>query len=342
VTTDPHPFDTLQDGPPRDRYLRPLVVPPEGGKPRPYMRVTRFAGLLEDTYNLARWQQRMTAIGLAADPSLVKAVAANPGDKAHVNSVVDLAMEAAKAGAAARTGTALHKLTEAVDRGDLTPAGIADPADRADIEAYLRATARIEWLDIEGFGVVDGLDVAGTWDRIGRLPDGAVVVADLKTGSVEHGMQKIAVQLALYAHALPYDWRDARRGNQPAGLDLERAVVIHLPAGSATCRLIDVDIAAGWDAVPLTLAVKDWRARRDLARDHADTVQEALPAAAPVDLIALAIADAPDEATLTAIWAAQKARWLPRHTDLAKARKQALAETQPNRGRKAATEGTAA
>ena len=53
-------------------------------------------------------------------------------------------------------------------------------------------------------------------------------------------------------------------------------------------------------------------------------------------------ADARDEATLTAIWAAQRARGQPHPTDLAKARKRALAETQPNQGRKAATEGTAA
>jgi hypothetical protein len=335
-----HPFDDTADGPPRDRYGRPMVVPPEGGKPRPYQRATTFAGILEDTYALSRWQQRMTAIGLATDPSLVKAVAANPGDKAHVQQVVDLAMEAAKAGAAARTGTALHRLTEQVDRGELTPGGIADPADRADVEAYLRATERIGWLDVEGFGVVDGLDVAGTWDRVGRLANGGVVIADLKTGSVEYGMQKIAVQLALYAHALPYDWTTATRSNHPAGLDLDRAVVIHLPAGQAECRLIDVDIAAGWDAVPLTLAVKDWRARRDLARDHADPVQEALPTAAAVDLIALAIADARDEATLTAIWAAQQARWQPHHTDLARDKKRALA--QPHPGHKATTEGTAA
>jgi hypothetical protein len=179
---------------------------------------------------------------------------------------------------------------------------------------------------VEGFGVVDVLDVAGTWDRVGRLPNGAVVIADLKTGSVDYGMQKIAVQLALYAHALPYDWTTATRSNHPAGLDLDRAVVIHLPAGKAECRLIDVDIAAGWDAVPLTLAVKDWRARKDLARDHADPVQEALPTAAAVDLIALAIADACDEATLTAIWAAQQAAWLPHHTDLARTRKAQLNE----------------
>ena len=47
----------------RDRFGRPLVVPPGGGPRVAYRRTTTFVGALEDTYALQQWKQRQVAIG---------------------------------------------------------------------------------------------------------------------------------------------------------------------------------------------------------------------------------------------------------------------------------------
>src|SRR5689334_2925212 len=70
-------FTTPAPQVPRDRWQRPLVVPPKGGKPVAYTRCTTFVGCLEDTFNLSRWQQRMVALGLNDRPDLLLAVAAH-------------------------------------------------------------------------------------------------------------------------------------------------------------------------------------------------------------------------------------------------------------------------
>ena len=85
----------------RDRWGRPLITPPEGGKAVPYVRVTTLAGTLEDTYNLGKWQQRQVAMGIAARPDLVALVSAARGDKGALNAVCEQAHEAAASSAAA-------------------------------------------------------------------------------------------------------------------------------------------------------------------------------------------------------------------------------------------------
>ena len=48
----------------RDRYGRPLVKPPKGGKSVPYTRATTIANSLDDPAALTAWKMRMAAIGL--------------------------------------------------------------------------------------------------------------------------------------------------------------------------------------------------------------------------------------------------------------------------------------
>lgn len=305
---------------PRDRWGRPLVVPVAGGKPVSYTRATTYVGCLEDTYNLAKWQMRMTALGLVDREDLHLAVAAHRDDKDHLNKICDQAIEAAKAHAAATTGTALHSLTEQHDRGTLDLARVP-AAYRKDIEAYASATDGLEVVEIEQFGVIDDLKIGGTWDRCVRGRDGRLRIADVKTGSVEWGMGKIAMQLSVYARCTAYTHADPspRRAvsNPDAGVDQDTAIVIHLPAGKGKCHLIEVDIAAGWEAVDLARQVRAWRARKDLARPHGSSV-----ALAAMDPILDQIKAAPDIGTLRLLWAQNHAsRWTPAHTAAAAERK---------------------
>jgi hypothetical protein len=76
---------------------------------------------------------------------------------------------------------------------------------------------------------------------------------------------------------------------------------MHLPVGKATCTLYEVDIAAGWEAVQLAVAVREWRKRNDLASQ--------IPAVSP----AVRTANGPDPADTTTplpVVSAERATWI--------------------------------
>jgi hypothetical protein len=247
---------------PRDRYGRPMVMPPRGKKRVPYRRVTTFVGCLEDTYNLMNWKCRQVAYGMGQRKDLVlAAAAADPDDKRKLNEIAEKATEHAMASASATTGTALHALTERVDRGQ--PLGFVPAEYQADIAAYQKATASIEFDAVETFRVHDDWQVAGTADRVGRDKHGRLRIYDIKTGSVDYP-HKMAMQLAMYARSLPYDIATDNRGEPEEGLDLSRGVIIHLPAGEGRCDLYEIDIARGWGACLIAKQVWAWRATKGL------------------------------------------------------------------------------
>lgn len=255
-----NPFDTPVAVIPRDRWNRPLVTPTGGGKPVAYTRCTTFVDCLEDKYNLQQWQLRQTAIGLADRPDLLMAVSAHRDDKKALNGITEKAMEAAASSARSTTGTALHALCERVDRGQ--PLGIVPEAARRDVEAYQDATADMEHVYIEQFSVHDELKIGGTPDRVVKY-NGDYYIADIKTGSdISWGALKIAMQLAVYAHAVPY-LPPGERQPYPFHVDQQEAIVIHLPAGEQRCELSFVDIGRGWEAVSTAARVRALRAYKD-------------------------------------------------------------------------------
>jgi hypothetical protein len=290
------------------RYGRPYVQPPGGGKEVTYQRCTTFIKALEDTYNLTQWQKRMVAKGLSLRPDYLLAVATTElDDKDKLNELCEQAMEAAKATSARTTGSAVHTLTEYHDRGLEIP--VVPDSALADLAAYKQTTAGIEWLHIEAGVVLDELKVHGTPDRIGRWPGERPRVFDVKTGDIEWGIATIAMQMAVYAHGVLYDHTTKTRLPLPDDLDLEQAVIIHLPAGQARCELVDVDIAAGWEGVQLATLVHAWRKRKNLAAPHAHGP----------DLFGL-IGLAGDPDSVRHLWALHQDQWTDQHTAAAKAR----------------------
>lgn len=239
----------------RDRFGRPLVVPPDGGKPVPYTRATTVAETTDDRFNLEKWKVRMAAKGIADRPDLLLAVTAHADDKRELDKICDKAIEAAKASAAATTGTALHALSEVVDRGEDLP--VLPDSARADLEAYRQAVTPFGIVAIEQFLVVDDHQIGGTADRIVEL-DGRRYIFDLKTGStVKFSMGAIAQQLSIYSRGVAYDIDTTER--TPINVDQDRAIVAHLPSGSGQCSLYWVDIANGWEAVQISLRVRAYR-----------------------------------------------------------------------------------
>lgn len=339
--------------PKRRKYGRPLVLKPgakPGDKLTAYTRCTTYAGTLDDTFKLGQWQQRMVALGLSARSDLLLAVAAHADDRDKLDELCDRAREAASATAAATTGTALHALTERLDRGlELGPM----PADaERDVRAYERATSALTALYIERFLVNDDLKVGGTPDRVVEF-QGRNYIADLKTGGIEYGALKIAMQLAMYAHSRLYDVATGRRTDLP-DVDQERAIVIHLPAGTGECTLHWIDIRAGWGAIETARDVRSWRNRArsmlaplnlpasepesrdqawsapagtnepDLAGRPAGVDANGVIADDGLDELRNRVACAQTVDELTALWSTNQFRWTGELTQIAAARKQVL------------------
>lgn len=249
-------------------------VIPRGGEK--FTRCTTFASSLDDRYSLERWQQRMVGTGLVQRPDLYALWAANVDDRDELNELCEQAIEAAKASAGANLGTALHAFAEQIDRGE-TPV-IPSPWDQ-DIAAYtacLEANGvRVDPALMEGVVVCRPLAVAGRFDRIVTI-DGfpKPFIADLKTGSIGYAMNTIAIQLAIYANADELYDPDTDVLTPMPDVDLEQAVVIHLPAGTATCTLHMVDIKAGWEAAQLCNRVRSWRTTKNLSQSFESTTAE--------------------------------------------------------------------
>lgn len=302
----------------RDRYGRPMVVPPDGGEPTAYTRATTVASTLDDLNGLMLWKQRMTAIGITDRADLQVAVAAHRDDKKRMNRIVQDAMDAAAAGAAATTGTALHSFAEQIDLGrepENVPAAFAP-----DLEAYRETTTHLRPVHIEAGCVVDELKVHGTPDRVVEYM-GECYIADIKSGSIDFP-GKIAAQLALYSRGMRYDHATGTRHPWlPEGgqVNQDRAIIIHLPAGRGVCSLHWIDIAAGWEAVELSMAARAWRSR---ARSLTQFIHN--PGKSQADLLTEAIEAAESVEALTALWSRYSNLWEPAHTEAAKARKASL------------------
>lgn len=243
----------------RDRYGRPLVIPAGGGKPTAYTRCTTYIDVLEDKFNLQKWMQRQVALGLSQRPDLVLSTIAQRDNKNELDRICETAREAAQSSAKATNGTSVHSFAEVLDRGQPLPDHLP-AAVKASLDAYAAATAPLKAAHIEEFTVLDTLKIGGTPDRIVRH-DGGLYIADIKTGSIEWGALKIAMQMAIYARSWLYDPASGERTAH--GADTTKALIIHLPAvddpADAKCDLHWIDIEAGWQAVLVARDVREQR-----------------------------------------------------------------------------------
>jgi hypothetical protein len=261
-----HP--TPRPEPERDHYGRYKLVDPKTGKVRGWTRATTLAGTIDDTYSLTKWANRMVAVGVATNPGIADQLARlddpHGAHKGDAQRLADQAKALAGASLSAEIGTAIHCLTEHFDLDteigrDLSPVG--EPWV-GDVLAYAAALHRAgidvpaEW--VERIVIVPDLGVAGTLDRIVTLPDGRNVILDVKTGSsIDHGLGSIAAQLAIYSRA-SHMWTGDGYQLMPA-VDQSMALVAHMPAGTNTCTLHEVDIERGWELAQLCATVRDAR-----------------------------------------------------------------------------------
>jgi hypothetical protein len=243
----------------RDRYGRPMVVPPKSKTAVAYTRATTIANSLDDASALVAWKMRMAAVGLTTRPDLLLAISAAAEDKMAVNGYIEEAMEVAGASKAANIGTAIHALTEKLDLGH--ELGQVPDQWLPDIKAYEETTKVLSNIFIEQFAVLDKFKIAGTPDRVVEYK-GERFIADLKTGRIDHP-HNIAMQLAIYANGTPYFPDTASRATW-GDINKEKAIIIHLPAGTGNCKLVFVDIKEGYKGVEFAMKVRKWRDQKGL------------------------------------------------------------------------------
>jgi hypothetical protein len=167
---------------------------------RDFRRVSKLLEYIETkpgTYNLRRWDDREAAIGFALRDDLVLALKAIPrpgpegydrATKDKIESIVADARTAAKQRDGGRVGTAVHDLTERVDRGEPLADVIRPlPADTAQAVAGYEFLLRSNgWrvVEIERTVQCEELgDVTGSLDRVYEIPS----LAALGPAVCQHG-----------------------------------------------------------------------------------------------------------------------------------------------------------
>lgn len=248
----------------RDRWGRPYIKQVDGTEVA-YTRCTTFIDVFFDKSNIVKWKQRLTALGIVDRPDLRLAVAAHRDDKKALNEYVEQAAEHAGISAKATKGTAIHKLTEYINRGEPLPDGL-DAVELAMLEAYRKAMEPFKVKKVEQFVVNDRYQVGGTFDLLLQYK-GELIIGDLKTGNIDLDTLKIAMQLAMYSRSKPYDIAKGIRMPWPGGkavsMNFNRGIVIHLPQverpEDAVCHVYWIDLEAGWSAVLLAKAVREAR-----------------------------------------------------------------------------------
>lgn len=315
----------------RDTYKRPLIVPPNGGKPVAYRRCTSYVDVLADKFKLQQWDKRQVAIGLAQRDDLRLSVLAHLDDKGALDRACADAKEYALASAAATKGTAFHSLTDIIDSGGELPAGLPENVVRT-LEAFREATSALKVIAIEPKSCLDTHKVAGTPDRIYEF-EGERYIGDTKTGTIRFGTQKIAAQLAVYARSWLYDVSTGQRTAHDCST--LRGIVMDVDLDACTVDLRWIDLEAGWEAVKVAKQVWDQRsldkydrlvtpfgtpARPSLRLEIRDDEQSKVAAAAEHDRIAKLIRNATTPDLVRGVWESNSEVWTDDLTTIARER----------------------
>lgn len=252
-----------------------------------YKRTTTFIDVIQDEFLLKQWGTRNAVWGTAQRPDIVLAATAcrpdsDPNqpyeDKKKLNNLAAEAQQVAGDKIKASIGSSLHELTHQKDRGETL--GFVPERWAADLKVYDETIKGegIEWVSIESFRVYDGwvedinkcdhkairygghcqcMGVAGTVDRIGWYKD-RLRIWDIKTGS-DYNKLGHAMQLAMYAHMVPYQFPGDIRGVDIDQVDLDVGYIIKLPESQGRCEIEPMDIAMGWRACELAKLIWDAR-----------------------------------------------------------------------------------
>lgn len=257
---------------------RPRVVPPGRNEALLYYSPTKTAQMPDgEKWALQRWNERQVAKGVALDHGIQDRIIASQDDNDALDELVAQAKTRAKSDQGANQGTARHKITEKLDFG-IDPGPLSDRL-RADIEAYRAVTRGLDMVLAEVFVVHDLSKMGGTLDRVAYYPvTGRYHIVDLKPPDSGYGQGERAIQFGIYSRSQAYNWNLAQhllatdrkalkttnlRAELPAPLDLERAIMVHVPRGGVGRAFTAwVDIDQGWnEGFDIAKRMRRWQSR---------------------------------------------------------------------------------
>ena len=262
----------------------------------PHTAASTMSSYIEKSSHIHKWEMRYLAIGMGRRPDLARLAASetyNTGLYAQfegrekqdsgrrVDEIIERALDTMRIHEKADYGTAFHQHTEPG-----APRPVDEEMER-DVLSF-EETLRRECIIIEQteqFTVNDALRSAGTFDHLIRILghpalDG-LVIADKKTGSVKP--HEWAVQLATYAHGLPYDREADRRYPWPGLINTEWALVLHTSALTGKTVPIPVDLTWGWVAAQHAAAVREFHSAKVKGKYVPPTFEQRLAACASRD-----------------------------------------------------------
>jgi hypothetical protein len=247
----------LTDYPKADKWKRPVFPHPETGEEQAWTRASTVAKSLDDGGGLINWTGAMVAGGCYLRPDIVGKVGARwpmtDANKPELYGLIEELKEAGGASVGRNAGDTLHEMIRRINQGE--PLKPMPPWD-ADVKAYLdlvdRAGLVIDPDMVERTVCLPEIGVAGSFDLAPAIRGrgGELIITDLKTGKLgDYSWPAWVVQLAIYANAdWLYDW-DTRRFEPMPPVSRDRALILSLPAGSASAELYVVNISSAWKAV---------------------------------------------------------------------------------------------
>lgn len=265
------------------------IVPPEGGEPVRYSRMTRFIDVFSDKSNLVKRDIRYAVKGAVKYADELAGLDIDE-DRYEIDQIADRAGREAGKWHSADYGTAMHALTEDFDNGFLKPnfKGIPDTPAVSDLArgpmnmlngmqsqmqkdllayAALVEAYEIETVHAESTVVIDDYRVAGTADRYSRInnpmdlpydEESDCATVDLKTGRIDYGRREKAMQLAGYSKATLYNADTHERTVH--GASKKYGYILHLAAGSGVASLVPVKLERAFDF--LEKAHENWEIRK--------------------------------------------------------------------------------
>lgn len=241
----------------------------------PYARMSAVAKALDTKEKLVEWAAAQAAVGVMLDPGarseIVTLINEFDGDpwshedgphsgKDRLKTAVDQARTTAGQHTAAAAGTEFHKLGELVNRGQ-EPRLVQDHLKPL-LAEYKSAVSPIRFLRQELFVVNDEIRRAGSLDYLLQLPDGRIMVADLKTGKWDVRFpMSVTTQIAGAASAVVYDQATGERRPIHPDLDTTTGLLVHFPIlqPNPKVRFYEVDLVLGMRAARAAREIEDLR-----------------------------------------------------------------------------------
>lgn len=246
-----------------------------------YARASKWSENVDSKGGLIDWAACQAAMGMILDKSarsdVITLINESPdpwGDdegakgntvKDRLKRAVEKARETAGASVASSKGSMFHKYMELIVQSK--PIRYVDEDMRPLVDKMREAVDGIEFFGTELFLINDELQIAGSTDLVGRMPDGRIVIMDLKTGKRDFKFpMSPEIQLGIYSHSHRYDQESGKVSLIHPDLDPSAGVMIHFPIMTANpeVKFYELDLAEGYQNAMLGSWVKHARRKREL------------------------------------------------------------------------------